>query len=64
MYGLIGAPWYACACRLSVFRDSRDVSVQLAVATIRSITRLVQVSVVVTDKKGQPITGLKKKISR
>ena len=27
---------------------------------IRSTTRLVQVSVVVTDKKGQPITGLKK----
>ena len=27
---------------------------------IRSTTRLVQISVVVTDKKGQPITGLKK----
>src|ERR1700692_105263 len=27
---------------------------------IRSTTHLVQVSVVVTDKKGQPITGLKK----
>ena len=30
------------------------------VTTIRSTTRLVQVSVVVTDKKGEPITGLKK----
>jgi len=29
-------------------------------APIRSTTRLVQVSVVVTDKKGQPVTGLKK----
>ena len=31
-----------------------------AVPTIRSTTRLVQVSVVVTDKKGEPIAGLKK----
>lgn len=29
-------------------------------ATIQSTTRLVQVSVVVTDEKGQPVTGLKK----
>ena len=29
-------------------------------APIRSTTRLVQLSVVVTDKKGQPVTGLKK----
>jgi len=29
-------------------------------ATIRSTTHLVQVSVIVTDKKGQPITGLKR----
>src|ERR1700759_3840927 len=29
-------------------------------APIRSTTRLVQMSVVVTDKKGQPVTGLKK----
>jgi VWFA-related protein len=33
---------------------------QDAVTTIRSTTRLVQVSVVVLDKKGEPITGLKK----
>jgi len=33
---------------------------QQAAAPIRSTTRLVQLSVVVTDKKGQPITGLKK----
>jgi VWFA-related protein len=33
---------------------------QQSAATIRSTTRLVQVSVVVTDKKGEPITGLKK----
>ena len=29
-------------------------------ATIRSTTRLVELSVVVTDKRGEPITGLKK----
>jgi VWFA-related protein len=29
-------------------------------SVIRTTTRLVQVSVVVTDKKGQPVTGLKK----
>ncbi|HEY2458273.1 MAG TPA: VWA domain-containing protein [Candidatus Acidoferrum sp.] len=29
-------------------------------STIRATTRLVQMSVVVTDKKGQPVTGLKK----
>jgi len=33
---------------------------QQPAATIRSTTRLVQLSVVVTDKKGQPVTGLKK----
>ncbi|HSY31501.1 MAG TPA: VWA domain-containing protein [Verrucomicrobiae bacterium] len=41
-------------------QSSNQPSVAQDSPVIRSTTRLVQVSVVVTDKKGQPITGLKK----
>src|SRR6202030_4409477 len=41
-------------------QSSNQRSVPQDSPVIRSTTRLVQVSVVVTDKKGQPITGLKK----
>ena len=42
-------------------QSSNQPSVPQDSPVIRSTTRLVQVSVVVTDKKGQPITGLKKR---
>jgi VWFA-related protein len=41
-------------------QSSNQLPVPQDSSVIRSTTRLVQVSVVVTDKKGQPITGLKK----
>jgi VWFA-related protein len=40
--------------------NSSDAKEQQHPSAIRSTTRLVQVSVVVTDKKGQPIAGLRK----
>jgi VWFA-related protein len=40
--------------------DAQATAPQDAPTTIRSTTRMVQLSVVVTDKKGQPVTGLKK----
>ena len=41
--------------------EKKDTSPQSGTAPpIRSTTRLVQVSVVVTDKKGEPVTGLGK----
>jgi VWFA-related protein len=40
--------------------SSATTTAQGGAPIIRTTTRLVQVSVVVTDKKGQPVTGLKK----
>src|SRR5271167_148253 len=40
--------------------DAQTPALQDVPTTIRSTTRMVQLSVVVTDKKGQPVTGLKK----
>lgn len=51
--------WGAAKAQESVNADRAAAKPETAPA-IRSTTRLVQVSVVVTDKKGEPITGLKK----
>jgi VWFA-related protein len=44
---------------LSVFLHAQDSSTEVPSVTIRTNTRLVMVDVVVTDKKGQPVPGLK-----
>lgn len=51
-----------CAPNILVAQDSKEqpTSGGSAVATIRKNTRLVLVDVVVTDKKGNPVTGLQR----
>lgn len=63
-YALISLALFACIAPTAATGQSRqhnrDIPDAAATPVIRSSTRLVQVSVVVEDKQGNPVTGLKK----
>jgi VWFA-related protein len=56
---LIVALALAAIIAVPVILHAQETTAEIPSATIRANTRLVLVDVVVTDKKGQPITGLK-----
>lgn len=59
---LVGVPFPAVRAQSPQAKGASNpgAGAQQSPPVIRATTRLVQISVVVTDKKGQPITGLKK----
>ena len=56
---LVVASTLAAIMAVPAILPAQETTAEIPSATIRASTRLVLVDVVVTDKKGQPITGLK-----